>query len=344
MEFERYPFGVLPDGQTAELCVLSDTFAQVTISTLGATIVGVRVPNWNGVWADIALGFDTAMDYLTQPGCLGATIGRYAGRIAHGRFPLNGKTVELDKNQPSHTIHGGPEGFHRRLWAIRAQTRDRLELALHSPDCDQGFPGSLSVSVIFTLRDSALTMEIHAISDADTVCNITNHVYWNLAGHDSGTIDGQMLTVNADCYLETDENTIPTGCILPVDGTVLDLRVPVSLQGLTMDHTLLLPEREGVQTAGRLWDPASGRWLEISTDLPSVQVYTSNYLPHNMSGKSGAVYGPRSGVCLEAQFCPDSPNHINFASALLHAGEAMDRTIRWTFGTADRDERKVEKL
>lgn len=332
MEIRRVPFGHLPDGQAAELCTLASPNAEVSVSTLGATIVGVRTPDRNGKWADIALGFDCANDYLERPGCLGATIGRYAGRIAQGRFPLNGYTVELARNRPPHTIHGGPEGFHRRLWTVLEQTDTRLELSLHSRDGDQGFPGDLTVTVLFTLQNDSLTMETCAVSDADTVCSITNHVYWNLSGHDSGSVDGHVLTVPADRYLETDAATIPTGRLLPVSGTARDLRTPVPLKGRELDHTLLLPERDGLQSAGTLADPVSGRCLTVFTDLPSVQVYTSDHLPPAMPGKNGAAYGPRGGVCLEAQFCPDSPNHPNFPDAVLRAGEEAVHTIRWKFG------------
>lgn len=332
----RIPFGSLPDGQTAELCTLVSPFAEIAISTLGATIVSVRTPDRNGTWADIALGFDCANDYLERPGCLGATIGRYAGRIAQSRFSLNGQTVQLAQNHPAYTLHGGPEGLHRKLWAIRRQTETELELSLWSPDGDQGFPGNLETTVRFTLHTDTLTMSIRAVSNADTVCSITNHVYWNLAGHSSGTIDEQILSVPAERYLETDADTIPTGHILPVSGTPRDLRPPVPLKGRTLDHTLLLPEQTGLQTAGRLYEPVSGRCLTVSTDLPAVQIYTSDHLPLHMPGKGGAVYGPRSGVCLEAQFCPDSPNHEHFPSTLLRAGTIMDRRICWTFGIVDK--------
>lgn len=332
MDIEKIPFGVLPDGRTAELCTLVSPCARVSVSTLGATLVCVCTPDRGGRWADIALGFDAAGDYLERPGCLGATIGRYAGRIAHGRFPLNGRMVELERNRPPHTIHGGSEGFHRRLWTILHQTEDCLELSLRSPDGDQGFPGAVTVTVRFTLQNDTLTMETHALSEADTVCSLTNHVYWNLSGHDSGTIDGHVLCVSADRCLETDDDTIPTGRVLPLDGTPMDLRAPTPLAGVEMDHTLLMPKGEGLRRVGRLEEPSAGRWVEVFSDLPAVQVYTGDHLPHGMNGKGGAVYGPRSGVCLEAQFCPDSPNHPDFPDTCLRAGQEAIHTIRWRFG------------
>ena len=335
MNKEIYPFGNLPDGQTAELCVLRSSCAEVGISTLGATIVSVRTPDRNGVWEDIALGFSSAPDYLKNSGCLGATIGRYAGRIANGRFPLNGETVHLSQNRMPHTIHGGAEGFHRRLWSVFCLTEEQLGLELRSPDGDQGFPGAMVARATFTLCGDTLTMQISCVSDADTVCSITNHVYWNLAGHGSGTVDGHILSLRADGYLETDAETIPTGRIFPVQGTAFDLNDPRLLRGAEFDHTFLLPEAEGVQTVGRIYEPASGRTLEISTDLPAVQVYTSDHLPQGMAGKNGAHYYPRSGVCLEAQMCPDSPNHENFPSAFLRKGEEWKHEIRWQFGVSD---------
>lgn len=334
MEQNRVPFGCLPDGRIAELCTLSSENVQVTISTLGATIVGVRTPDKSGVWADIALGFDTPAEYLEKPGCLGATIGRYAGRIANGAFLLNGNMVELMKNRGIHTIHGGPEGFSRRLWSVRKLENDHLELELFSPDGDQGFPGAVTVQADFTLNGHTLTLKTAASSDADTVCSLTNHVYWNLSGHDSGTVDGQLLSVPAKEYLETDEDTIPTGRKLSLKGTALDLQAPTLLEAVEADHSFLLLSSGGmIQLAGRIQDPVSGRWLELSTDLPSVQIYTSDHLPEGMPGKNGAVYGPRSGVCLESQFYPDSPNHVDFPSTVIHKGEAVTHWICWRFGT-----------
>ena len=294
MEHSRISFGRLPDGRAAELCTISSPHARVAVSTLGATLVSVWTPDRNGTWADIALGFDTPADYLERPGCLGATIGRYAGRIANGTFPLNGRRVELERNRGRHTIHGGPEGFHRRLWSICSLAEDRLELELRSPSGDQGFPGALTLRACFTLAGDTLTLETTTVSDADTVCSLTNHVYWNLAGHDSGTVDGQLLSVEAGECLETDEDTIPTGRRLSLTGTALDLCKPVFLRNVEADHTFLLPSGNGLQTAGRILDPVSGRWMELSTDLPSVQVYTGDHLPQGLPGKAGAVYGPRS--------------------------------------------------
>ena len=328
---ERIPFGVLPDGTEAELCTIASAKLRVTVSTLGATVVGISLPDCHGVWEDVALGFDAPEEYMTQPGNLGATIGRYAGRIAGGQFPLNGKTVRLDRNRGRHTIHGGPVGFHQKLWTVAERGEQMLELELVSPDGDQGFPGQLTSRVRFSLEEDTLVMDVWARSDADTVCSLTSHTYWNLAGHDRGTIDGHILSVAAESCLETDADTIPTGAYSSLAGTVLDLRQPALLRGIEADHTFVL-RTGGVGIAARLEDPKSGRWMELSTDLPGLQVYTSDHLPDGMPGKSGAVYGPRHGVCLEPQLFPDAPNHPHFPSALLRAGEELRHQIRWRFG------------
>lgn len=324
-------FGTLPDGTQAELCRISSETIQADIATLGATIVRVKLKDADGQWTDVALGFDTAREYLTQPGNLGATIGRYAGRIANGTFLLNGRTVSLLQNRGNHTIHGGPEGFHRRLWAITGRSDSYVELALHSSDGDQGFPGNLIVQTAFSVEDTVLKMDFWAVSDKDTVCSLTNHVYWNLAGHDSGTIDGHLLAVPAESYLETDEEKIPTGNILPVGAGMPDLRKPTLLEGLSFDHTYLLPDNGELHVAGWAMDRSSGRQMKVWTDLPAVQVYTADSFPRNTPGKAGANYGPRSGFCLEAQYDPDAPNHPAFPSALLKANEKAHHQIYWEF-------------
>ena len=303
---------------------------KATISALGATIIRLSVPDRNGVWADVALGFDAPETYLTAPGNLGATIGRYAGRIANGTFCLNGETVELTRNRGKHTIHGGSEGFHCRLWSVLHHDTNRLTLELTSPDGDQGFPGTLKVQADFTVTEGTLMLETRAIADRDTVCSITNHTYWNLAGHDRGVIDGHVLQVDADTYLETDEETIPTGQILALPPEI-DLRKAKVLTGLEMDHTLA---RTGASPSGRLYEPVSGRYLEVTTDLPGMQIYTGDHLKENLAGKGGAIYGPRSGVCLEAQFFPDAPNHPAFPSPVLRTGEEVRHWICWRFGVA----------
>lgn len=326
----RY-FGTLPDGRKAELYTLESSFAQVDISNFGATIVAVRLPDRNGIWEDVALGFDTPAEYLERGGCHGATIGRYAGRIANARFVLNGKTVQVAQNRGNHMIHGGTVGFHRRLWEVCRADSSCLELKMVSEDGDQGFPGTLTVFAVFSLEKDVLTLEFRANTDADTPFNMTNHVYWNLAGHGSGTVDEHILQVPAEECLETDAENIPTGKFLSLIGTELDLRQPIKMETVHADHSFLLKYDGGMHSAGRVYEPESGRWLEVSTDWPCVQVYTADTMKP-MPGKGGAVYGPRGGMCLEAQACPDAPNHENFPSAILRSGECLSRKICWKFG------------
>ena len=329
---ERTPFGILTDGTAAELCAVSSETLRAEICTLGATIVRVCLKNTDGSWTDVALGFDRAIDYLVHPGNLGATIGRYAGRIANGRFCLNGTEYRLSQNRGSHTIHGGAEGFHRRLWAVRAHVRSRVELELQVPDGDQGFPGAMTVWVAFSVERSTLKQELCAISDRDTVYNFTNHIYWNLAGHNSGTVDGHLIAVPASYYLETDKEKIPTGRILPVGDGMPDLRKAVPMSAEAFDHTYLLEDNGAVHLAGRVQEPQSGRYLEVWTDLPAVQVYTADTMLPGMPGKGGAIYGPRKGFCLEAQGYPDAPNHPQFPSAVIRGGQQVHHQIIWKFG------------
>lgn len=331
MEWSQTHFEKHTDGIMAELCAISSEILRVEISTLGAAIVRVCLKDPDGNWTDVALGFDDAADYLNRPGNLGATIGRYAGRIANGRFCLDGKEYCLSKNRGNHTVHGGAEGFHRRLWTVREHSAGRIELELCSPNGDQGFPGTMTVRAVFSVEDSALRLDLWAVSDADTVCSLTNHVYWNLSGHGSGTIDKHLISVPASHYLATDGEKIPTGRILPVGEGVPDLRSPVPMRTTSFDYTYLLCYNGKTHPAGRVWEPESGRCLEVWTDLPAVQVYTADTLPPNIPGKDGAIYGPRSGFCLEAQFYPDAPNNPHFPSAVLRGGQQMHHQIIWKF-------------
>ena len=324
-------FGTMPDGREVERYTLKSDSVQVDILTLGATIAAVRTPDKNGVWADIALGFDTPEEYIECPWCLGATIGRYAGRIANGRFVLNGKLVQVAQNRGDHMIHGGTVGFHQRVWEVCRADDTCLELKLFSEDGDQGFPGAMTVWVTFLLENNILTLEYSGTSSADTPFNMTNHVYWNLAGHSSGTIDEHVLMVPAQEYLETDKDKIPTGRVLQLKDYGLDLRCPVKMESVHADYSFLLPDDGKMNLAGTVYEPSGGRWLKVMSDLPSVQVYTADGMAV-MEGKNGAIYGPRKGMCLETQFYPDAPNHENFPSAILRAGEEATHRICWKFG------------
>lgn len=317
-------------GEGAGLYKIASEHVSVEISTLGATIVSLLLPDRFGQWADVVLGFDSPEDYLTMPGNLGATIGRYAGRIRSGEFFLSGKKVILDKNRGMHTIHGGPEGFHQRIWSVLEYTPSSVCMELISPDGDQGFPGELRVRTSFGVEKNCFRIVTACSSDATTVCSLTNHAYWNLAGHSSGTIDRHWLMLASGKCLEADDENIPTGKFLDLAGSAHDFRMSRQLRGIEADHTMLLPG-EGIRFAGQLSDPDSGRSMMLYTDFPAIQLYTGDHLPKEMPGKHGACYGPRSGLCLETQFYPDSPNHENFSSTILAPGECRVNHTEFVF-------------
>lgn len=339
-------FGLLPDGNRASLYTLrGPSGEEAAVTDLGATLVRVRMPDRRGRCAGVALGYDSAAEYLENPGCAGATVGRFANRIAGGTFPLEGRLVRLPRNRGAHTIHGGPEGFARRLWQLRSLTEDTAVLELVSPDGDQGFPGTLTVRAAFSLpAPGILSIVYTACSDLTTVCSLTCHAYWNLDGHGSGTPARQTLRVPADAVLETDEARIPTGRLLPVRGTPLDLNAPRSVGALLegigaapeltatrgLDHTYL-PRGAGFRPAGEAYDPDSGRRMRVYTDQPAVQVFTGGSLPSGLRGAEGAVYGPWAGYCFETEQYPDAPNHPNFSSALLTAGQTRTWRTEYRF-------------
>ena len=316
-------FGHMPDGTAVHLYELHNARMTVSVTDLGAALVSCAVDG-----RDVALGYDSAEEYLTNAGNMGATVGRYANRIRNGRFILNGTAFQLSCNRPPHCLHGGREGFHRRLWRVTEYTRDAITLELFSPDGDQGFPGDLTVTAVYTLRDTALSLTYTAVSGADTVCSFANHTYWNLAGHDGGhaALCEHVFTIPAAARCELDDDTVPTGKLCPVEGTVFDLRRGVRLGDVLadpalrptrgFDHPYALSGQWALAAAVRCGDTA----MEVWTDAPCMQVYSGNGLPP-VPGKNGAQYGPQTGFCLETQQFPDAPNCPSFPSAVLRAGE-----------------------
>lgn len=303
---------VLRNGRGLEAAILS----------FGATLEWLRLPGPDGAPVDLVLGFDRPEDYATRPGSVGATVGRFANRIAHGRFTLDGRVFELPRNQDGrHSLHSGPRGLGLRPWSLEPVAGAcAVRLAIVSPDGDHGFPGRLEASCTYALDEAdLLRIEMSATTDAATPVNLVNHTYWNLAG--SGTIDGHLLQLHADRVLEVDEELIPTGRILEVAGTALDYRRPRRLDDhgpAQLDHCFLVPG-QGLRPVARLLDPASGRALELLADQPGVQVYNAGKL--DLVGRGGLRYGPRSGLCLETEALPDAPNHAHFPSAILRPGE-----------------------
>ena len=332
-------FGKTPDGQAVELYALTNRGGmEATITTFGGAIVSLKVPDRNGKFADVVLGYDSLEGYVNDKGSFGPIIGRYANRIGHAQFTLEGKTYTLAKNNGDNSLHGGIKGFSKQVWtAKQLPTKDGQSLSLSylSKDGEEGFPGNLNVSVIYTLTDTnELRMAYSATTDKETVVNLTNHSYFNLAGAGSGDILKHLLTIQADKFTPVDANMIPTGELRDVQGTPFDFRKPTPIGerihqddeqlklGSGYDHNFVI--RGGgtasVVLAARAVDPSTGRVLEVWTTEPGVQLYTGNFLDGTTPGKGGKVYAPHAAFCLETQHYPDSPNKLSFPSVVLKPG------------------------
>lgn len=294
----------------------------VELMEYGAVIRSLTVPDRGGVFEDIVLGFDSEEGYVSDGSCIGATIGRYANRIANASFTLNGRTCNLPKNEGENCLHSG-FGFHKKRWS-GAYTQSGVELTLISPDGDQGFPGNMTVRLHVSLDDSdRLILDYTAVSDKDTVVNLTNHSYFNLAGR--GTVLDTELFIAADAYLPVGAGLLPTGEQAPVAGTDYDFRTRRPIKNWFYDNCYILRGGDGVKAEA--YDPVSGRGMRMYTDMPAVQLYCSAWLGE-AEGKGGRRFGKNSGFCLETQYFPDSPNHPEFPSTLLKAGEVFkSRTV-----------------
>jgi aldose 1-epimerase len=318
---------------------------ELRVVELGATVVSLRAfsPDAEGHRPDVVLGHPDLAGYRARPTAyFGAVVGRYANRIAHSRFTLDGTTHLLPANEGDNCLHGGPEGFHARDWTVTEVTADGIRLELVSEDGDQGFPGRLTTTVTYRVTPTSVTVDITARTTAPTVVNITNHTYWNLAGEGSGSVDGHLLTVDADEYLPVDDDSIPLEGPEPVAGTALDLRraEPIGAAvrrddpqvGRTsgIDHCYLL-RGTGMRRAARLEDPRTGRALEVHTDQPGLQVYTGNHLDGSVVGPSGRRYRQGDGVALETQRLPDAPNRAWMPSPVLHPDDTYRSSTHWRF-------------
>lgn len=339
------PFGVMPDGTSVELYTLRAGALSCGVITFGGSLQSLRVPDQTGKPVDVLLGFDTLEPYLSHGKSFGALVGRYANRIGGARFSLNGKTYSLAANDHEvNHLHGGRVGYNQRVWTAEEATDSSLTLSLFSPDGEEGYPGNLKVRVTYALTEEGLTIRYQAECDRDTVCNLTNHAYFNLAGHDSGPVLDQTIQLLADFYTPTDPLSIPTGEIAPVEGTPMDLRRPQPIgaridedfsqlrQAGGYDHNWIPNGEPGtLRPIARASAAATGISMEVLSTLPGVQFYTGNYLDGCPAGKGGAPYAKRWGFCLETQFYPDTPNHENFPSCVLKAGEAFDHTAAFRF-------------
>lgn len=329
-------FGVL-EGAPVALLTITNGEMEVELISFGAAVRSIRVPDRNDNPVDVCLGYDTPTEYRDQGGCLGASLGRYANRIGGAAFTLMGKRYPLFANEGSNTLHGGKEGFHKKLWAYACE-ENSVTFSYDSPDGEEGFPGKLHVEVMYTVENGTLTIRYQAVSDRDTVLNLTNHTYFNLAGHDGGRVDDHELTVRAGCYTPADSGNIPTGEIASVAGTPLDLRHGAVL-GERLDDPFLAAGRgydqnfvldEGTEPAAELYCPRTGIAMEMTTTMEGMQLYTAGHLSRRL-GKGGAVYDIAHGVCLETQHFPDAVNHENFPTPILRAGETLRQQTAYRF-------------
>jgi aldose 1-epimerase len=345
----RAPFGVMPDGTAVEIFTLTNLNGlELRAINYGAIIVSLKVPDRNGQFADIVNGHDALDGYLTRSRFFGAVVGRYGNRIAKGKFTLDGTEYTLAVNNGPNHLHGGVRGFDKVVWdvakdAVKAGSREAaVTFSRVSPDGEEGYPGNLTVSVTYVLTDeNELLVAYAATTDKATPINLTQHSYFNLAGHQTKDILDHRLTVNADRYTPVDATQIPAGSRTPVAGTPFDFRAPARIGariaddnaqlkiGAGYDHNFVLNRQgSGLVLAARLEDPASGRIMEVLTTEPGLQLATANRLDGTIAGKGGATYGRHSGVCLETQHFPDSPNQPSFPSTILRPGEHLEsRTV-----------------
>ena len=338
-------FGRTIDGTEVQLFTLRNASgATATISSYGGTLTSLLVPDRNGQLGDVVLGFEDVSGYQSPAfrqanPYFGALIGRYGNRIAKGRFTLDGKACQLATNNGPNALHGGTVGFDQRIWQATLGTAaagETLTLTYHSPDGEEGYPGNLTVTVVYTLTaDNALRLVYSATTDHATPLNLTNHAYFNLSHGTEKDILGHELTLAADCYTVVDDTLIPTGELRPVAGTPFDFTVPHAIGERIAqvpggyDHNFVLNDK--LQVAASVYDPTSGRTMTVMTDQPGVQLYTGNFLDGSLTGKRGTVYGQHAGFCLETQHFPDSPNQLGFPDTILRPGETFQSTTVYQF-------------
>lgn len=331
------PFGKMPDGTSIEIFTLSDGTVEARIMTYGGILVSLKTPDRNGNSADIVLGFDDLDGYVSNSNgkngaFFGALVGRYANRIAKGEFTLDGKKYSLPINNAPNSLHGGPHGFNNQVWKGK-EIADGVELTYLSKNGEAGYPGDLTATVRYTLVKGELKIDYSATTDKDTVLNLTNHSYFNLAGQGKGDILGDQLTLNASKFTPVDAGLIPTGELKAVTGTPFDFtkatavgaRIDAEDEQLKLghgyDHNWVLDETGGkLSQAAEVFEPTSGRVLQVLTDQPGIQFYTGNFLDGTIKGKGGVTYGKHAALCLETQHFPDSPNHPDFPTTELKPG------------------------
>ncbi|HHF52123.1 MAG TPA: galactose mutarotase [Candidatus Aminicenantes bacterium] len=343
MTIEKKDFGSLPDGQKIDLYILKNPEGmKAALTNYGAILVSLEVPDKNGEFADITLGYDDLKGYLEETPYFGATVGRYANRIKGAAFTLNGKEYYLAKNNNNNHLHGGIKGFDKRVWNAETFEKDDsagITFRYLSPDGEEGYPGNLSCAVTYTLtQNNELRIDYEAETDQATPVNLTHHSYFNLKGQGNGDILGHELFINADKYTPVDGELIPTGEILPVKGTPMDFTSPTAIGRRIgqvpggYDHNFVLNGGQvTLRLAARVFEPESGRVIEIYTTEPGIQFYSGNFLDGTIKGKSGKIYEQHYGFCLEPQHFPDSPNHPEFPSTILKPGDKYSTTTVFRF-------------
>jgi aldose 1-epimerase len=340
-------FGNLPDGTPVDLYTLRNRHGmEVKISNYGGIVVSISVPDKNGQFADVVLGCDNLEGYVKENPFFGALVGRYGNRIANAKFTLNGKEYKLAANNGPNSLHGGLKGFDKVVWegkSLATPEGPALELSYVSKDGEEGFPGNLSVTTVYTLTDdNGLKIEYTATTDKDTVINLTHHSYFNLAG--KGDVLNHEVMIHADKFTPTDKNLIPTGELRPVSSTPFDFRKPTTIGARInqddeqlkiaggYDQNWVIDKGPGkLGLMARVHEPMTGRVLEVLSTEPGMQFYTGNHLNGKITGKGGWVYTPRSGFCMEPQHYPDSPNHPEFPSVVLKPGQEYHNTIIYRF-------------
>jgi aldose 1-epimerase len=345
---DKQAFGHAPDGAPVDVYSLADGKIEVHIMTYGGIVVSLRTPDRNGKLDDVVLGCNSVEEYVAQTAHFGGIIGRYANRIAHGSFQLDGHTYSIPKNDGDNALHGGIRGFDKVVWGAK-QINDGIELTYVSKDGDQGFPGTLSTTVRYTLSGGSLRIEYSATTDKDTVLNLTNHSYFNLAGQGKGDVLGHVLKIDASRMTPVDATLIPTGELKSVEGTPFDFRKPHAIGerieaddpqlhlGHGYDHNFVVDHAPGqLAEAAEVYEPTTGRILRVLTTEPGVQLYTGNFLDGSITGKESRVYSRRFAFCLETQHFPDSPNHLSFPSTELKPGEEFHSVTVFQFSAGRR--------
>lgn len=339
-------FGVTKQGAKANLYTLENSSGiRVSISDYGAAVVSVIVPDRNGEFSDVVLGFSDVSGYETNPPFFGAVIGRNANRIRGSSFSLGDKTYHLEKNEGQNNLHSSfDNGYHKRFFKAVPYGNSKLSLSLFSPEGDQGFPGNLEMTVVYELfDDNALKISYNGLSDKDTIFNLTNHSYFNLGGHDSGSVCEHMLQLDCSSYTPISQGSIPTGEIASVEGTCMDFRIAkmigsdinedyeqLNLAG-GYDHNWVIDNSQiGVQKFASVYEHKTGRMLEVFSDRPGVQFYSGNFI-RSLAGKNGVIYNNRNGFCLETQFFPDSIHNPGFPSPVIYAGDTAHSTTIYKF-------------